>query len=525
MPPHFDSEQDADLVIQARDGNSLAFASLMDRYYPSVLKFCRRVLLSAWDAEDVAQEAALQVFLGLGRLEQPARFGAWFHAIAANLARKALRRRQSASLEELREGIAFTVLWTETPPTPEEAAVARETHEFILAALDGISKVNRDAVVAFYLSGYDQKELAALKHVPISTIRGRLYQGRHQSEQVLRPLVEVPGEQATRKESTMEKDDWVLVQRSRFLFPFAPDGFASQTVIELREVNGSRAFPLRINQAEGEILWNLPTDKRPEDLAQQAPLALQGWTLEMMKTLGIRIERFAIERLVDTAYYASLTLTQGKRVSEIAIRPGEALILAAYTGAPVYVARSVIESVGYNWKELLAYLNTPPTQREQDIPAQSQLRQEIAARVAEENAETTPAPLPETQRRLEQLLERLLIDGGGRLAFVVDHRAGRLMAWTGAGKVEDLLLLSRVLGARARSLRDFRDLLLYVHFLISEVAQGEPMPFAQVGRRWQLNLVVPRATADSASLVREPYYEQALTELKRIVEQIDPSAS
>jgi DNA-directed RNA polymerase specialized sigma24 family protein len=38
-------------------------------------------------AEDVAQEAALQAFLGLPRLADPARFGAWLQAIAANRAR------------------------------------------------------------------------------------------------------------------------------------------------------------------------------------------------------------------------------------------------------------------------------------------------------------------------------------------------------------------------------------------------------------------------------------------------------
>ena len=57
-------------------------------------------------AEDVTQEAAVQAFLGLARLADPARFGAWLHAIAANQARMALRRRYRLTLEGLPPHVA-----------------------------------------------------------------------------------------------------------------------------------------------------------------------------------------------------------------------------------------------------------------------------------------------------------------------------------------------------------------------------------------------------------------------------------
>jgi hypothetical protein len=66
--------------------------------------------------------------------------------------------------------------------------------------------------------------------------------------------------------------------------------------------------------------------------------------------------------------------------------------------------------------------------------------------------------------------------------------------------------------------------MLYVHFLIGAVTGGDPMPFAQVGLRWQLDLVIPRDLADAMNPVRQAYFEQALTELKRMAEQINPTA-
>src|SRR5690349_8351585 len=92
---------DAALVALALGGAREAFAPLLLRHYQGVLRLCRRLLRSEAEAQDVAQEAALRAFLDLRRLEDPARFGAWLHAIAANMARMALRQWRALSLEAL----------------------------------------------------------------------------------------------------------------------------------------------------------------------------------------------------------------------------------------------------------------------------------------------------------------------------------------------------------------------------------------------------------------------------------------
>src|SRR4051794_30047781 len=115
------NEDDATQVIAARTGDREAFDLLLGRHYPSVVRRCQRMLGSPDEAHDVAQEAALQVFLSLHRLQQPTRFGAWFHAIAANLARKTLRRRRALSLEALAADPALAALMLADPATPDAA--------------------------------------------------------------------------------------------------------------------------------------------------------------------------------------------------------------------------------------------------------------------------------------------------------------------------------------------------------------------------------------------------------------------
>jgi RNA polymerase sigma factor (sigma-70 family) len=162
---------DAELVTAVPASDREAFGPLLARWQPSVLRLCRRLLGPGPLAEDVAQEAAVAAFVGLPRLADPVRFGAWLHAIAANLARMALRRRRLLLLEGLPPDGAQGLRGGESGPTPEDAWASRETHQAILAALQELPPTTREAVIGFYLQGYSYAELAELLGTPLSTVR------------------------------------------------------------------------------------------------------------------------------------------------------------------------------------------------------------------------------------------------------------------------------------------------------------------------------------------------------------------
>jgi RNA polymerase sigma factor (sigma-70 family) len=177
MNPLYDYEGDATLVTKALAGNREAFSTLASRYSMSVLRLCVRLLNDPIEAQDVAQEAILQAFLGLNRLQQPSRFGAWLHAIAGNLARSSLRRQRPMSFEGLDESGRTGLQRAELFPNLEKVVAMRETHDTIVAALRELSIVNREAVVGYYIQGYSYVDLASLLGVPVSTVKSRLFKG------------------------------------------------------------------------------------------------------------------------------------------------------------------------------------------------------------------------------------------------------------------------------------------------------------------------------------------------------------
>jgi len=147
---YFDEQDTASLVASTLAGDPEAFGILFQRHAPSVQRLCTRLLGRPTEAQDIVQEAALQAFLGLSHLREPARFAAWFQAIAANLAHSALRRRREDSLQTLETEMTTNVF----PSTLEEYLFERETQETMLQAIQQLPLALRQAIIGFYLQGY-----------------------------------------------------------------------------------------------------------------------------------------------------------------------------------------------------------------------------------------------------------------------------------------------------------------------------------------------------------------------------------
>lgn len=88
---------DGELVLLARDGDQVAFRLLVERHQHMVRARARQLCTNPSDTEDVMQEAFLRAFIGLDRLRDPDRFGAWLAAITANICH-GLRRRGGPAL-------------------------------------------------------------------------------------------------------------------------------------------------------------------------------------------------------------------------------------------------------------------------------------------------------------------------------------------------------------------------------------------------------------------------------------------
>src|SRR6516162_1165068 len=148
-----------------------AFAALVRRHGPMVLRVCRRALANAADAEDVFQAT----FLVLARKASSPRWhdsvANWLYGVAYRLARKV---REAAVRRAARESRAAVRIGDD----PLAAITGRE----LLGALDEellrLPERYREPLVLCYLEGLARDEAAAQLGCPLGTLKERLGRGR-----------------------------------------------------------------------------------------------------------------------------------------------------------------------------------------------------------------------------------------------------------------------------------------------------------------------------------------------------------
>ena len=113
-------QDDAALVAAARRGDRRAFAELVERHYPRLLRGCVRATGDPDAAADAAQEAVVAALLGLERLRRADRFGAWLVGIGLNLCRRRLR-------EAARRAAGRCPTWPPTAPAPRTRSRSRSS--------------------------------------------------------------------------------------------------------------------------------------------------------------------------------------------------------------------------------------------------------------------------------------------------------------------------------------------------------------------------------------------------------------
>ncbi|HEX4608216.1 MAG TPA: sigma-70 family RNA polymerase sigma factor [Urbifossiella sp.] len=165
------AETDGDLLGRyARDRDEAAFAELVRRNGPVVLRACRSILGDAGAAEDAFQATFLVLSRKAARLAHPGSLAGWLHATAVRVARDA---RRAAFRATRREAARVAIR-----PVPADDLTWREVREVIDAELAALPEVYRVPLVLCYLQELSYEDAAARAGCSVGALRGRLERGK-----------------------------------------------------------------------------------------------------------------------------------------------------------------------------------------------------------------------------------------------------------------------------------------------------------------------------------------------------------
>ncbi|MFH1024196.1 MAG: glycoside hydrolase domain-containing protein [Planctomycetota bacterium] len=162
-----------------------AFTEIARRHGGMVFGVCRRSLPNHEDAEDAAQAVFLLLAKKAAGLPNREAVAGWLYRAA-----------QMVSLEKRRRDIRRREIERKTVAMKNqecESASWERVREELDAAISGLPKVQREAVVMAYLEGMSQEGVARELAVPLGTVKSRLSRGlEHLREKLLRRGVVLP---------------------------------------------------------------------------------------------------------------------------------------------------------------------------------------------------------------------------------------------------------------------------------------------------------------------------------------------
>jgi RNA polymerase sigma-70 factor, ECF subfamily len=158
---------EAALVRAARNGDREAFMQLVRAHQAGVRAFAHGLVGDRMLAEDIAQEAFLRAWRGLGTFRGDAGFATWLYAIT-----------RRAALDQLRRPALRTV------PVDQAAALAdRRAGDPVLRgdlerALQALEPAQREAFLLVAVLGLSYQEAGGLTGSPAGTVASRVFRAR-----------------------------------------------------------------------------------------------------------------------------------------------------------------------------------------------------------------------------------------------------------------------------------------------------------------------------------------------------------
>ena len=89
---------EAEAIRRAKDGNAAAFEYLYKTHCRHVFSVCLRMIKNPAEAEDLTQQAFLQLFRKIGTFRGESVFSTWLHRVTVNIVLMHLRRRKPTEI-------------------------------------------------------------------------------------------------------------------------------------------------------------------------------------------------------------------------------------------------------------------------------------------------------------------------------------------------------------------------------------------------------------------------------------------
>ena len=181
-------ESERSLVQRAQKGDEQAFAALFQSHKKRVYSVCLLMTKDIAEAEDLTQEAFLQVFRSVSSFRGDSAFSTWLYRVAVNTVLMKLRRRKSPPIVSLDE-----------PVSPESPSLRRDVGRVdprlngtidritLRRAMQELPEGCREIFVLHEVQGYQHHEIAEMLDCSVGNSKSQLHKAKMKMRDLLFP--------------------------------------------------------------------------------------------------------------------------------------------------------------------------------------------------------------------------------------------------------------------------------------------------------------------------------------------------
>lgn len=179
---------EAEAIQRAQKGDPEAFERLYRLHKGRVYSLCLRMLGNTAEAEDLTQEAFLQLFRKVHTFRGESAFSTWLHRLSVNVVLMHLRRKTlpQTSLEESMETDQGGEGPRREPGKDDPALVGSIDRVTLEEAIERLPRGYREVFLLHDVDGYEHNEIAELLGCSIGNSKSQLHKARLRLRQLLR---------------------------------------------------------------------------------------------------------------------------------------------------------------------------------------------------------------------------------------------------------------------------------------------------------------------------------------------------
>ncbi|OIO73357.1 MAG: hypothetical protein AUJ85_08160 [Elusimicrobia bacterium CG1_02_37_114] len=174
-------DEDFQLLESFKKGDDKSFEQLVTKHKSRVFNIVYSITGNRHEADEIAQEVFLKVYLSAGSFKHKSSFSTWLYRITVNKCLDSLKRNKPVSLESelnYEESLKLKDVLDSREESPEDKMIKKEGQEIIQKILNSLPQKYRVAWTLREIENFTYTEISQIMNISINKVKVWLYRAR-----------------------------------------------------------------------------------------------------------------------------------------------------------------------------------------------------------------------------------------------------------------------------------------------------------------------------------------------------------